>query len=54
MGRLGWHVETDSFNDTTPYGIKEFTNIIATFNPGKPKTVVVACHFDSKYFKTGK
>lgn len=50
----GWHVEMDTFNDKTPYGTKEFTNIIATFNTSKPKRVVLACHFDSKYFPTGK
>ncbi|CAG5123626.1 unnamed protein product [Candidula unifasciata] len=49
-----WHVETDTFNDTTPYGVKEFTNIIATFDPSKSTKIVLACHFDSKYFPRGK
>ncbi|BFZ11942.1 hypothetical protein BsWGS_14981 [Bradybaena similaris] len=49
-----WHIEVDRFNDTTPLGIKEFTNIIATYDPSKPVKVVLACHFDSKYFARGK
>jgi len=46
-----WHIELDSFNDSTPYGVKEFTNIIATYDINKPRRIVLACHFDSKYFK---
>ncbi|XP_035824804.1 glutaminyl-peptide cyclotransferase [Aplysia californica] len=52
--KWGWHVELDRFEDSTPYGTKEFTNIIATHNPNKPQRIVLACHFDSKYFKGGK
>ncbi|KAI7878767.1 hypothetical protein K492DRAFT_208763 [Lichtheimia hyalospora FSU 10163] len=47
---LGWHVELDSFNDTTPFGDKPFTNVIATKNPDAPNRLVLAAHFDSKYF----
>ncbi|XP_059172560.1 glutaminyl-peptide cyclotransferase-like isoform X2 [Physella acuta] len=47
---LDWHIEEDRFTDVTPYGQKEFTNIIATYDPSKPVKVVLACHFDSKYF----
>ena len=49
MSGLGWTVEEDSFNDYTPYGLKAFSNIIATFNPSKAKRIVIACHYDSKF-----
>lgn len=45
---LNWHVEEDVFQDSTPYGIKTFTNIIATQDPRKPKKMVLAAHYDSK------
>ncbi|KAF7295447.1 Peptide hydrolase [Mycena indigotica] len=47
---LKWHVEQDAFNDTTPFGQKQFTNIIATKDPAASRRVIVAAHFDSKYF----
>ncbi|KAG1575959.1 hypothetical protein G6F50_000632 [Rhizopus delemar] len=47
--RLGWHIELDRFTDTTPFGTKNFTNIIVTHNPEKPTRLVLAAHFDSKY-----
>ncbi|KAF9204031.1 hypothetical protein BGZ49_005770 [Haplosporangium sp. Z 27] len=46
----GWHVEIDRFNDTTPYGIKTFTNLVFTKNPNAENRLVFAAHFDSKYF----
>lgn len=52
MKDLGWTVEEDTFGDDTPYGRKTFTNIIATQNPNRPKRVVLACHFDSKDFRS--
>ncbi|KAI0362488.1 hypothetical protein OH77DRAFT_58592 [Trametes cingulata] len=52
LKKLNWHVEEDSFNDTTPYGVKRFTNVIATKDPGAPRRVIVAAHFDSKFFAT--
>jgi len=52
MERLKWHVEQDVFKDTTPvFGELEFTNIIATLNPEAERFIVLACHYDSKYFK---
>ncbi|KAI9204643.1 uncharacterized protein BJ171DRAFT_504957 [Polychytrium aggregatum] len=48
---LGWDVETDSFNASTPYGHKSFTNIVVTQNPRALSRLVLAAHFDSKYFK---
>jgi len=45
-----FQVETDQFEDETPQGRKQFTNIIATFNPKAKKTLLLSAHFDSKYF----
>lgn len=50
MKKLSWHIEEDSFNDTTPYGVKRFTNVIATKDPKAPRRVILAAHFDSKFF----
>ena len=50
MKNLNWHVEEDSFTDQTPYGVKTFTNVIATKDPEASRRVVVAAHYDSKYF----
>ncbi|KAJ3046127.1 hypothetical protein HDV00_003877 [Rhizophlyctis rosea] len=47
---LNWHIEEDHFNDTTPYGVKPFNNIIVTKNPDAQRKLVLAAHFDSKYF----
>ena len=52
MKNLGWTVEEDSFEDNTPFGRKSFTNIIATQNPSRSQRTIVACHFDSKDFRT--
>jgi putative aminopeptidase FrvX len=50
LRKLNWHIEEDSFVDTTPYGPKNFTNVIATKDPDAPRRVVLAAHFDSKFF----
>ncbi|TDL24979.1 hypothetical protein BD410DRAFT_718967 [Rickenella mellea] len=47
---LKWHIEEDAFTDNTPYGMKKFTNIIATKDPDAPRRIILAAHFDSKYF----
>lgn len=52
MKKLDWHVEEDSFTDTTPYGVKRFTNIIATKDPKAPRRVILSAHFDSKFFSS--
>ncbi|TFY60428.1 hypothetical protein EVJ58_g5157 [Rhodofomes roseus] len=52
LKNLNWHVEEDTFTDTTPYGEKRFTNVIATKDPSASRRVVVAAHFDSKFFPT--
>ena len=40
-----------SFEDSTPIGTKPFTNIIATLDPHVDRRLVLAAHYDSKYFK---
>ena len=40
-----------SFEDSTPIGRKPFTNIIATLDPHVDRRLVLAAHYDSKYFK---
>ncbi|KAI9333655.1 hypothetical protein BDR26DRAFT_1010003 [Obelidium mucronatum] len=48
---LGWHVAEDAFDADTPLGKKHFANIVATKNPRAKQRLVLAAHFDSKYFK---
>jgi len=50
LKKLNWHIEEDTFTDQTPYGAKTFTNVIATKDPEASRRVIVAAHFDSKYF----
>lgn len=50
MKNLAWHVELDGFTDSTPFGVKNFYNVIATLNPSSPRRLVLACHYDSKWF----
>ncbi|KAF8205800.1 hypothetical protein K438DRAFT_1818565 [Mycena galopus ATCC 62051] len=50
LEELKWHVEQDAFDDQTPFGTKHFVNIIATKDPKAARRVIVAAHFDSKYF----
>lgn len=52
MKELNWHVETDPFEDKTPnLGTLKFENIIASINPNANRFLILACHYDSKYFK---
>lgn len=48
FSKIDWHIEDDTFQSPTPYGIKTFTNIIVTQNPNAPRKLVLACHYDSK------
>lgn len=48
--KLGWHVEKDSFEATTPIGKKKFTNLIFTHDPTASRRIVLSAHLDSKYF----
>nr|XP_056703557.1 glutaminyl-peptide cyclotransferase-like protein [Euleptes europaea] len=45
-----WHVELDSFEDRTPRGTVSFANVVATLDPAATRRLVLACHYDSKYF----
>lgn len=38
------------FESHTPYGPMTFNNIIATLNPSAKCRLVLACHYDSKYY----
>ncbi|KAJ7342069.1 hypothetical protein JRQ81_008627 [Phrynocephalus forsythii] len=46
----GWVVEEDAFQSHTLYGYRTFSNIIGTLNPLAKRHLVLACHYDSKYF----
>ncbi|XP_033031898.1 glutaminyl-peptide cyclotransferase isoform X2 [Trachypithecus francoisi] len=45
-----WVLEIDTFLSQTPYGYRSFSNIISTLNPTAKRHLVLACHYDSKYF----
>lgn len=49
----GWDIDLHTFQDTAPqpFGLTTFTNIIATANPNVKRRLVLACHYDSKYFE---
>jgi glutaminyl-peptide cyclotransferase len=51
MEKLQWTVEKDEFRDNTPFGELIFTNVIAKLNPNAERYLVLACHYDSKYFE---
>lgn len=52
LRELNWNVELDEFEDDTPlFKNLLFTNIIATLNPKAERFLVLACHYDSKYFE---
>ncbi|XP_062995770.1 glutaminyl-peptide cyclotransferase-like protein [Elgaria multicarinata webbii] len=50
MLAASWHVELDSFEDRTPRGTVGFANVVATLDPAATWRLVLACHYDSKYF----
>lgn len=45
-----WDAFEDVFSMHTPYGDKEFTNLVYTHNPNAGRKLVIAAHTDSKYF----
>jgi len=52
MQELGWNVESDPFEENTPiFGRLQFENIVATLNPNARRYLVLACHYDSKYYR---
>lgn len=40
----------DIFNASTPYGTKEFRNIVGYHNKQATNVLVFSAHYDSKYF----
>lgn len=49
---LGWDLELDTFNETTPHGEIIFKNIIVTHGSRSARRkLVLAAHYDSKYFE---
>lgn len=44
-----WNITQHSFEDSTPFGTKPFTNIIATLDPEVDRRLVLAAHYDSKF-----
>ncbi|XP_037341826.2 glutaminyl-peptide cyclotransferase [Pungitius pungitius] len=52
LGSLGagWEVTEDAFVSETPYGQLPFANIVATLNSTADRRLVLACHYDSKYY----
>uniref|UniRef100_A0ABM5ERH5 glutaminyl-peptide cyclotransferase n=1 Tax=Pogona vitticeps TaxID=103695 RepID=A0ABM5ERH5_9SAUR len=50
MLEASWHVELDTFEDSTPHGTVNFANVVATLDPAAPRCLTLACHYDSKYF----
>lgn len=48
MKSNGWSVELDEFKASTPNGVLNMTNIVATLNPKADRFMVIACHYDSK------
>lgn len=44
----GWKVEEQTFENDTPFGRKNFTNIIATLYPEADRVIALSAHYDSK------
>lgn len=62
LTRLGWEVELSTSLQKTPLGEKEFVNVIGSKRSinenekeeeGGRERIVIAAHYDSKYFSTG-
>lgn len=52
LRKLNWTVDVDEFEDEAPrFGVLKFRNIIASLNPDADRYLVLACHYDSKYFE---
>ncbi|NXN94396.1 QPCT cyclotransferase, partial [Rhinopomastus cyanomelas] len=48
--QAGWQVQEDTFQRYTPYGYQTFSNVIGTLRPSAKRQLVLACHYDSKFF----
>ncbi|XP_026333028.1 glutaminyl-peptide cyclotransferase [Hyposmocoma kahamanoa] len=51
MKKLGWDTSEDTFTDSTPIGNLNFRNIVAKLNPQADRYLMLACHYDSKYYR---
>ncbi|CAG9773718.1 unnamed protein product [Ceutorhynchus assimilis] len=52
LDKLGWNVEVDEFEEDTPkLGRLTFKNIVGVLNSNADRYLVLACHYDSKYFE---
>lgn len=51
MKKLGWETTEDAFTDRTPIGNLNFRNIVAKLNPQADRFLMLACHYDSKYYR---
>ncbi|KAK0565642.1 hypothetical protein OC861_003659 [Tilletia horrida] len=51
--RSGWTLERQTFESNTPEGKRKFTNLIATKERDAPRKLMLAAHFDSKFFAKG-
>ncbi|KAK0413803.1 hypothetical protein QR680_007001 [Steinernema hermaphroditum] len=47
----GLTTEWDDFKAQTPHGVKQFRNLIATYDALAPRRIVLACHYDSKILR---
>nr|KIR83908.1 glutaminyl cyclase [Cryptococcus tetragattii IND107] len=50
FSKLRWHEEKTPFTAATPIGDIDFANLIYTFDPDAPRKLVLAAHFDSKWY----
>lgn len=48
-----WTVMTDRFDEATPLGVKTFENVVAYSSPNAVNYLVLAAHYDSKFFVDG-
>ena len=47
MEEYDWNVEDISHTQNTPAGRITFHNVVATLDPGAPRRLVLACHYDT-------
>ena len=45
-------IQKTPFTWDTPIGETNFNNLVYTFDPDAPRKIIIAAHFDSKYFPT--
>lgn len=52
-GNPKWHIEIAPFEARTPLGVRTFANVVLTRDPNAARKLVLAAHYDSKYFPPG-